>query len=133
MRTAAGYVEACAVVSDGYPVPWDGLRAMAERYGELFALGRELRCFVARVAGGRAVASVTAMREGPVVGLWNVATLPDARRRGAATAVTLAALDDARSTGATLAVLASTDEALSLYRRLGFEAAGDLTIAGRGG
>jgi len=68
-----------------------------------------------------------------VVGLWNVATLPEARRRGAATAVTLAALDDARSTGATMAVLASTDEALSLYQRLGFVAAGALTIAGRGG
>jgi ribosomal protein S18 acetylase RimI-like enzyme len=134
VRTAAAYVEACAVVSDGYPVPWDGLREMADRYGELVALGRDMRCFVARAAGsGRALASAMAMRDGSVVGLWNVATLPEARRRGAATAVTLAALDDARSTGATLAVLASTAEALSLYRRLGFEAVGDLTIAGRGG
>jgi ribosomal protein S18 acetylase RimI-like enzyme len=66
------------------------------------------------------------------VGLWNLATLPDARRRGAATAVTIAALEDARADGCRLAVLASTPAALSLYRRLGFEDGGRLTIAGRG-
>jgi hypothetical protein len=63
VRDVAGYEEACRVVSDGYPVPWQGMQAVAERYGELVASGRELRCFVAR-ADGRAVASATAFRDG---------------------------------------------------------------------
>jgi ribosomal protein S18 acetylase RimI-like enzyme len=125
--------EACRVVSDGYPVPWDAFAGVADRFGELLATGRELRCYLARV-GRRGVASVVAIVDPArrVVGLWNLATLPDARRRGAATAVTLAALEDARADGCRLAVLASTPAALSLYGRLGFRPAGALTIAGRG-
>jgi ribosomal protein S18 acetylase RimI-like enzyme len=125
--------EACHVVSEGYPVPWDAFSGVVERYGDLLATGRELRCYVARM-GRRAVASVVAMvdPDGAVVGLWNLATLPDARRRGAATAITIAALEDARADGCRRAVLASTPAAVSLYRRLGFREAGELVIAGRG-
>ena len=131
VRTPEDYVEACRVVADGYPVPWEAFQAVAQRYGELMAAAAALRCYVAR-AEGRVISSAVAMRDGSAVGLWNVATLPDARRRGAATAVTISALDDARSDGYGLAVLSSTAAALSLYRRLGFREAGELWIAGKG-
>src|SRR5205085_3866831 len=121
---AAGYAEACDVVADGYPVPRAGIREMAERYGDIVARAEAIRCYVVR-REGRAIASATAMRDGATVGLWNVATLPEARRHGAATTATLAALDDARTTGASLAVLASTPEALGLYERSGFVEAGE--------
>ena len=131
IATADGFREACEVVSEGYPVPWEAFREVAERYGPLVAEDGALRCYVAR-DGERAIASAVAMLDGAVVGLWNVATLPDARRRGGATAVTIAALDEARAEGCRLAVLASTPAALSLYRRFGFREAGALVIAGRG-
>jgi len=53
-----------------------------------------------------------------------VATAPDARRQGLATAVVRAALTDSRSRGFQAAGLQSTPMAEGVYRRLGFRAVG---------
>lgn len=59
---------------------------------------------------------------GESVGVHGVGVLPAARRRGVGTAITAAVLRWAVSTGADLAWLnPDTDEAASLYARLGFE------------
>ena len=50
-----------------------------------------------------------------------VATRPDARRRGLATAVTATALGDARNRGVSTASLQATPMAEQLYTRLGFK------------
>ena len=121
---------ACDVVADGYPVPRAGLREVAARFGGVVAEGRALRCFVARRAG-QAIASALAMRDGTTVGLWNVATLPDARSPGRGHGRDAGGPRRRPRPGARLAVLASTPEALSLYLRLGFAEAGSLSIAGR--
>ncbi len=63
-------------------------------------------------------------RVGEDVVLSFVATRPDARGRGLATAVTRAALLDARSRGARFAVLQAVPAAERLYARLGFVAVG---------
>ncbi len=81
--------------------------------------GTPLRRYLARL-DGEAVASATLFMGGGAAGIYNVATLPQARGRGIATAVTLAALREAQTQGETVGVLHASDMAYSVYRRMGF-------------
>jgi GNAT superfamily N-acetyltransferase len=56
-----------------------------------------------------------------VAGISHVATIPGARRQGIGTAMTLAALREARSMGYRIGVLHAAPGGLHVYRRLGFE------------
>jgi GNAT superfamily N-acetyltransferase len=82
--------------------------------------GTSLRRYLARL-DGVAVASATMFMGGEAAGIYNVATLPPARGRGIATAVTLAALREAQAQGGTVGVLHASEMAYSVYRRMGFE------------
>ena len=55
-----------------------------------------------------------------VAGLSSVATVPEARRQGIGTAVTLHLLEQARAMGYRIGVLFSSDMAVGVYRKLGF-------------
>jgi GNAT superfamily N-acetyltransferase len=79
--------------------------------------------YLARL-GGRAVAALTAMCAGDTVLLFNVATVPRARRRGIAGNLALVALRDAQASGCVNAALTATPEARRLYEELGFRACG---------
>jgi hypothetical protein len=83
-----------------------------------------MHMFTGRVAG-RAVAAAMGYRLDDVVGVFGVTTVASARRRGYGTAVTRAAM--LTDTGLP-AVLAPSDEAANMYRRLGFEPVGALSI-----
>jgi hypothetical protein len=80
--------------------------------------------FVGRVAG-RAAAAATGYRTDNAVGVFGVATVASARRRGYGTALTRAAM--LADTGLP-AILAPSPQGLNMYRRLGFEPAGELSI-----
>jgi ribosomal protein S18 acetylase RimI-like enzyme len=104
----------------GYEMP----PAMAA--GALATLGRmpsgpdtPLRRYLARL-DGVPVASATLFMGGGAAGIYNVATLPPARGRGIAAAVTLAALREAEAQGETVGVLHASEMAYSVYRRMGF-------------
>lgn len=83
-----------------------------------------MHMFTGRV-DGRAVAAAMGFRLDDVVGVFGVTTVASARRRGYGTAVTRAAM--LTDTGLP-AVLAPSDEAANMYRRLGFEPVGALSI-----
>lgn len=75
-------------------------------------------------AAGQNVAMGLAVQDGMHVGLFDIATLPGARRNGHARALTLALLHRAAELGAQqayLQVVAQNQAALSLYASLGFE------------
>jgi GNAT superfamily N-acetyltransferase len=74
-------------------------------------------------AGGRAVAAAMSYRLDEVVGIYGVTTVPSARRRGYASALTAALVDPALPMS-----LSPSPMAEGVYRRLGFEHIGELTM-----
>ncbi len=75
--------------------------------------------FVATLDGDPAGISV-AVRTGESGGIYSVATLEQARRRGVGSAVTWAAIDAIRGWGCTSAVLQSSEMGYPMYRSMGF-------------
>ncbi|MFC4810525.1 GNAT family N-acetyltransferase [Paenibacillus sp. GCM10023250] len=71
---------------------------------------------------GQLAAIATAVRDGETVGIYNVATLADYRRRGLGSALTAHALREAQASGAQLAVLQSSRMGEGVYRAIGFSA-----------
>jgi ribosomal protein S18 acetylase RimI-like enzyme len=80
--------------------------------------------FLGRV-DGKAVAGAMGYRTEAAVGVFGVTTVASARRRGYATALTRAAM---LPEAGLPAVLAPSEEGKSLYRKLGFERVGALSI-----
>jgi predicted GNAT family acetyltransferase len=83
-----------------------------------------MHMFLGRV-NGRAVGAAMGYVLDDVVGVFGVTTVASARRRGYGTALTRAAL--LADTGLP-AVLAPSEEAVSMYQRIGFRPVGALRI-----
>jgi len=75
---------------------------------------------------GELVATSSLAFDDGVAGIYNVATLPHARRKGFATALTAHAARDGRDLGASVAILQSSKAGFSVYSSLGFEQVGEL-------
>jgi ribosomal protein S18 acetylase RimI-like enzyme len=69
---------------------------------------------------GKQVAAAIAYDHGGDCGIYNVGTMPHARRRGLGTALTARLLHDARQRGCTTASLQATEMAERLYAAVGF-------------
>lgn len=69
---------------------------------------------------GEAVAATSLLFHAGVAGIYGVATVPAARRRGIARALVLHAIEVARQEGYHIAVLSPTDMSAGIYSRLGF-------------
>lgn len=79
--------------------------------------------WIARM-GPRPVAALVILRDGETAGVYHVATVSGARRRGIAGNLLIQALREARASGSRWATLTATPEARPLYERLGFRACG---------
>jgi ribosomal protein S18 acetylase RimI-like enzyme len=79
----------------------------------------DVGAFVGRL-GGRPVGYSLAIRSERTSGVYNVGTLPEARRRGVGTALTWAAVDHGRRAGYDCAVLQSSEMAVAMYEAMGF-------------
>lgn len=76
--------------------------------------------------GHQAVATMATLPAGETLGIYHVATVPEARRRGIAGNLLLLALREAQAAGYTTATLTATPEGQHLYTQLGFDVCGVL-------
>ena len=67
------------------------------------------------------VATATLLLAAGVAGVYFVLTVPEVRRQGIGTAITLTALREARELGYRIGVLGASSMGVPLYQRLGFE------------
>ena len=74
--------------------------------------------------GNQPVATVATLPAGGTIGVYHVATLPEARRRGIAGNLLLLALRDAQAAGYGAATLTATPAGQQLYTQLGFGVCG---------
>ncbi|HEV8191009.1 MAG TPA: GNAT family N-acetyltransferase [Ktedonobacterales bacterium] len=73
---------------------------------------------------GHIVSTLAVLRDRETVGVYHVATVGWARRRGIASHLLTLALGEAQATGCTRATLTATPEARRMYELLGFRACG---------
>jgi ribosomal protein S18 acetylase RimI-like enzyme len=92
-----------------------------------FGVDSTIHYYLGRFNGEPVAASMLFLGAG-VAGLYNVATIPDARRKGFGSAITLASLRDARAMGYRAGVLQSTKMGMRIYPRMGFREYGRSSI-----
>ncbi len=109
------------VMTTGSDMPESAYNLLLDLYNKYgFVRSSSPRYYLASL-NGEPVATSLLFPGGGVAGIYNVATLPGARRQGIGAAMTLFPLLEARSLGYRIGVLQSSQMGLNVYRRLGFQ------------
>lgn len=110
----------------------NGLRRdLSERlFSPSFISDRDVQLFVGRL-DGRPVGTSVAIRSRTASGVYNVGTLPEARRRGVGAALTWAAVEAGRAWGYDTIVLQSSTMGFSTYAAMGFRTVAPYTVFSR--
>ena len=97
---------------------------MPREWAAAFAIDALLRTpgltFYVGYQDGVAVTSGVGTRTGRTIGIYNIATVESARRRGLAAAMTMRIVDDGAAAGCDVATLQASDMGRPVYERLGF-------------
>jgi len=112
-----GYAQ---VLAAGFAMPAFVGKALIDIISSLSTSNPPWRLYLGYL-GGKAVATSMMVFAGGVAGIYNVATLPEARARGVGAEMTLAGLRDAREAGYRIGILQSSSMGYSVYKRLGFQ------------
>jgi len=102
----------------GYGLPPDWESAIFEVWSAM-GLDFPLRNYLGYL-DGESVSTSTLFSSAGVAGIYDVATLPEARGRGLGTALTLAPLLDARQAGYRIGNLQSSEMGFGVYKKMGF-------------
>lgn len=103
----------------GYGMPPDWESAIFELWSEL-GLDFPIQNYLGYL-DGEPVSTSTVFYGAGVAGIYDVATLPEARGRGLGTALTLVPLLDARQAGYRIGILQSSEMGFSVYQKMGFQ------------
>ena len=119
VRDAGALKQWVSTLFSGFELPESGGGAL---FDLLIGLGFDLplRNYVGFL-NGEPVATAELFLGAGVAGIYGVVTVPEARRQGIGAALTLAPLREARAMGYRIGILHSSEMALGLYRRLGFQ------------
>lgn len=117
----------CDVLAAGFGVSQDFADAFFRLVGVGFGNDVAFRHYLARL-DGRPVATTTGVVAGDTLGIYNVATVPEARGNGIGRQITLAAMEDGAAAGCALAVLEASEMGRCVYERLGFRAFGEYQV-----
>jgi GNAT superfamily N-acetyltransferase len=112
----AGLDDHIRVGAAGFGMPEALLRTLM---GEPLPVDHPVAIYVG-YADGRPVTSGLGARTGRTMGIYNIATIPDARQRGFGTAMTDRIALDGRALGSDVAVLQASEMGRPIYERLGY-------------
>jgi len=112
------------VFAVGFKQSWLLAGRFTERYEKTF-LDESVpaRHFIGYI-GRKPVATSTVFYGDGVAGLYNIVTVPEARRRGVATALTRTALAAGKRAGCAKAILQASSAGRAVYEKLGFATGG---------
>jgi len=116
----------CHIFALGFGVPHEGEPAYLKWITTTLDSKLQLKLYLAFKDGEPVATSQLFLAEG-VAGIYYIATLPEARKQGIGTAVTLKPLQIAMEMGYRVGILQSSKMAENLYRKMGFEVCGIMT------
>lgn len=126
---STGVRAATEVVAAGFGLPDELGARFADLMARVARPDAPVRTVVAQL-DGTPVAGAQGIHVNGAVGIYNVATVPEARGRGIGAAVTIAVLRDAMARGARFGVLESSDMGHPVYQRIGFRDVASFRVYG---